>query len=994
MHKRYLEEKLFPRFFLTASLFIITNISAVAYFSWLLLHIRPGFYPHLYLAVEIVLLIYFELTVISYMTMRFHRHVPPRKNFSPDVDVFIPCCGEDIRIIERTLEAAVKINYRNKEIYVLDDGKSPKLEALAKALKLKYITRNNRLHSKGGNLNNALEHSKGEYILVLDADQVARPHIINKLIGYFIREDIAFVQSSQQSKSPVDDPYNSQDAIFNRSVELSRDAANAVISCGSGVIYRRKAIEEIGGFSVWNIVEDLHTSYILQQAGYKGIFFNYALSKGIAPPDYGGVARQRHKWATDTLRIFFWDNPIFKKGLNLIQKINYLEIGFLYIYTGLCMPVFFILPIWSLMANQFVINRPVTEYLLFRLPYFILALILNNFIFRVRNMVKVYQSWNFFFPIFIQGALDALRNRHLKLEAIVTSKKEIASGDIPWWATARLQLIILAGYPIAFAVYALAYNFSNKALLFVNSLYMLWGIFLLAPLSFHVFLEQHQFSASTKKVFTRVSNHLPAFLVPAFILLCIFYFAPFQSGKSVAISKQEKKAELMLDNAREAVAQDETEWAAELYTVYLQLYPYDLTARREHANILHVRGDYELAAGEYKYLIDNGLAEKQDYLMYARVLNWQGNYDRSLEVYAGLSAEYPADQVIRSEYLLVKGEVAREVTEKRIVTAEVEEPTVFGQQLGSPVSVIGAAGIQEGIAFIRNFIPQFSLYWQDTVYRRLNEGFTLGLKENKDQQPFMFDFKYFFSELSNSDNHLNRNSVRFEVGKNLSDNLFLEASAGVNTYTQSVGSSATGKARVLYSHDQGNLGFEFHHYDIIDTVDIFIPRYYTLVTDVDAARHKISTNDLKLEAYQTLSPRWAFYGNIVYGMYSDDNIKKTLYASPIYSLNKELSLKYAFAFIDEKNTSPYYYRHNHSRIHQLGAEFTKELTPKLLFNTEEMISYDIEKGLGASAFLRLSRQLVDDISLDLSTLFSFSNDNEFDGHTYSLNFNVSLRHEF
>ena len=40
-------------------------------------------------------------------------------------------------------------------------------------------------HAKAGNLNNALMVTSGEYLLILDADQIPEPDILDKTLGYF-----------------------------------------------------------------------------------------------------------------------------------------------------------------------------------------------------------------------------------------------------------------------------------------------------------------------------------------------------------------------------------------------------------------------------------------------------------------------------------------------------------------------------------------------------------------------------------------------------------------------------------------------------------------------------------------------------------------------------------------------------------------------------------------------------------------------------------------
>ena len=110
------------------------------------------------------------------------------------VDVLVPTYNEDPQLLRATLEACIRMDYPHKT-YLLDDGRRPEVEALAKEMGVIYITRPDNRHFKAGNLNNALEQTDGEFVVVLDADHVPEPHFITRLIGYFRDDALAFVQT-------------------------------------------------------------------------------------------------------------------------------------------------------------------------------------------------------------------------------------------------------------------------------------------------------------------------------------------------------------------------------------------------------------------------------------------------------------------------------------------------------------------------------------------------------------------------------------------------------------------------------------------------------------------------------------------------------------------------------------------------------------------------------------------------------------------------------
>ena len=58
------------------------------------------------------------------------------------------------------------------------------------------------------------------------------------------------------------------------------------------------------------------------------------------------VYRQRGQWALDTMRLFFWDNPLWKRGLRWQTRLNYAMIPLSYLTAAFVFPFFFIVPLF------------------------------------------------------------------------------------------------------------------------------------------------------------------------------------------------------------------------------------------------------------------------------------------------------------------------------------------------------------------------------------------------------------------------------------------------------------------------------------------------------------------------------------------------------------------------------------------------------------------------------------------------------------------------
>jgi cellulose synthase (UDP-forming) len=168
------------------------------------------------------------------------------------VDVFITTYNEPIEIVRSTAEAALAIAWSPLSVHILDDGSRDGMRALAAELGCGYITRGEEWkgkdkHAKAGNVNNALGLTSGEFILILDADQIPDPRIVSRTIGYFADPRLAFVQTPQSFYNlPPGDPFGSDAPFFYGPIMRGKDGWNAAFFCGSNALLRREALMQVG----------------------------------------------------------------------------------------------------------------------------------------------------------------------------------------------------------------------------------------------------------------------------------------------------------------------------------------------------------------------------------------------------------------------------------------------------------------------------------------------------------------------------------------------------------------------------------------------------------------------------------------------------------------------------------------------------------------------------------------------------------------------------
>jgi cellulose synthase (UDP-forming) len=175
---------------------------------------------------------------------------PPLEEAS--VDVFITTYNESVDVVRLTAQAAVAIEWSPLVVHILDDGSREEMRELASSLGCAYITRGEEWkgkdrHAKAGNVNNALSLTSGDFILILDADQIPDPRIVRQTIGYFADQGLALVQTPQSFYNlPPGDPFGSDAPLFYGPIMRGKDGWNAAFFCGSNALLRREALMQVG----------------------------------------------------------------------------------------------------------------------------------------------------------------------------------------------------------------------------------------------------------------------------------------------------------------------------------------------------------------------------------------------------------------------------------------------------------------------------------------------------------------------------------------------------------------------------------------------------------------------------------------------------------------------------------------------------------------------------------------------------------------------------
>jgi cellulose synthase (UDP-forming) len=296
----------------------------------------------------------------------------------PSVDIFIPIYSESLDILDKTLSAASAIRYANKTLYVCDDSHREEVRALALEHGARYL-RGPRKHAKAGNLNNALGQSSGELIVVFDTDHIPLETFLEKTVPHFADPRVGFVQTPHhfynqdifQRAFGAGERIPDEQDLFNHGIQGARDAWGGAFFVGSGAVFRRTAMEGIGGFNLLSITEDIHTSQHLHAAGWKSTFVDEDLAVGLTAENLSGYLVQRRRWMLGCLQIFFKDNPLFTRGLPLRHRLGYFS-SLYYFFFPAARVVFWTTPLWFLLFHLHPLFADVSVLLAYLLPYMVI----------------------------------------------------------------------------------------------------------------------------------------------------------------------------------------------------------------------------------------------------------------------------------------------------------------------------------------------------------------------------------------------------------------------------------------------------------------------------------------------------------------------------------------------------------------------------------------------------------------------------------------------
>ena len=342
----------------------------------------------------------------------------------PFVAILVAARHEPKEVLKNTFITINAINYKNKQVYLLDDSSlaeyQEEADELAQEFDLKLFRREVRRGAKAGIVNDCLKTLDQKYVAIFDADQNPMPDFLNPLIPIMEHNDkLAFVQTPQFYSNTEENRVSRgsafQQAVFYEYICEGKNTDNAMFCCGTNVVFRRSALMDVDGLDESTVTEDFATSVKLHSNGWKSLYYPHVSVFGMGPVDLNGYFKQQFRWATGTISVFkaliwrFFTKPFSLKPMQWWEYLlssSYYLVGLAFFCLMICPVIYLLFKIPSFFA------KPEIYFLAF-IPYITLSMAIFYMVFGTRN----YKIKDLFlgqllvaltFTVYVRGAISAI----------------------------------------------------------------------------------------------------------------------------------------------------------------------------------------------------------------------------------------------------------------------------------------------------------------------------------------------------------------------------------------------------------------------------------------------------------------------------------------------------------------------------------------------------------------------------------------------------------
>ena len=258
----------------------------------------------LYLVYTFISFYFLSLHILIYTQNRKQIYETIKPDKTRSLSIVIPCFNEE-KSIGKNIEAFLSSDYKGlKKIIVVDDCSTDNSYKIIKQYAKKYprvmVLRTPKNTGRAaGPKNFGARFVKTELIGFSDADSIPNKDAITKMVGYFNDSNMGAVTS----RVFVDNPKNYLtriQAIEYKIIAFTRKLLGFLdsiyVTNGPLSIYRKNAYDEVGGFDMKNLTEDIEITWHFVSKGWKVQMSIPSIVRSSPPTTVKTWFKQRIRW--------------------------------------------------------------------------------------------------------------------------------------------------------------------------------------------------------------------------------------------------------------------------------------------------------------------------------------------------------------------------------------------------------------------------------------------------------------------------------------------------------------------------------------------------------------------------------------------------------------------------------------------------------------------------------------------------------------------------
>src|SRR5436190_7533313 len=397
-----------------------------------------------YFFVLIVLAVYgWHRYYLVYLYMR-HRDKEPKPQPPldplPVVTIQLPLYNE-MYVADRLIDAVCRSEYPREllEIQVLDDSVDETCSIAELAVRrsamqgvdIKYYHRPDRTGFKAGALAAGLKLARGDFIAIFDADFMPTPGFLTRLMPHFSDPGIGMVQARW---GHINQDYSLltkiQSILLDGHFVLEHGGRNRAGRFfnfnGTAGVWRRRAIDEAGGWQHDTLTEDLDLSYRAQLAGWRFVYVANVIAPAEVPVEMNGFKSQQHRWAKGSIQTCRKLLPsILRADIPLSVKVE----AFFHLTANFNYPLMCVLSVLMFPSMVIRYNMGWYEMLLIDVPLFFAATfsVCNFYMICQREIHADWRTRLKYLPFLMSIGIGlSINNTRAVLEALFNKHTEFA----------------------------------------------------------------------------------------------------------------------------------------------------------------------------------------------------------------------------------------------------------------------------------------------------------------------------------------------------------------------------------------------------------------------------------------------------------------------------------------------------------------------------------------------------------------------------------------